>query len=140
MEAFINKVYAEFVMGTSIYVYETEKEYLKHYNRLDKEVMFSNDCVSEESINLSSQMSPGEIHLLENLRFHSGETKNDAGFSWFLSRHGEIYVNDAFSVSHRNHASIVAITSFLPAVAGINLLSEIKNLNNIYVHDSYIFD
>ena len=62
---------------------------------LDREIMFSNDCISDDAVELSQQMQPGEVHLLENLRFHKGETANDSGFSWFLSRHANIYINDA---------------------------------------------
>ena len=57
---------------------------------LDREVLFSNNCVSEESIELSSQLKQGEIHLLENLRFHKGELENESTFSWWLSRHADI--------------------------------------------------
>ena len=94
-----------------------------------KEVMFSDDCASEESIELSQQMQPGEIHLLENLRYHEGEPKNDDNFSWFLSRHADIYVNDAFGTAHRKHASNVGITKHVKTMAaGFLIEKELKYL------------
>ena len=93
-------------------------------------IYFASTCKSDQINKQKKQMKPGDICLLENIRFYQGEEINDINFARNLANNFNIYVNDAFSVSHRNHASIVAITSFLPAVAGINLLSEIKNLNN----------
>ena len=80
---------------------------------LDMEVMFSNDCISEDAIELSQQMLPREIHLLENLRFYKGETDNDTEFSKNLSKHADIYINDAFGTAHRSHASNVGVSSFM---------------------------
>lgn len=80
---------------------------------LDREVMFSDDCISEDAIGLSKQMLPREVHLLENLRFHPGETQNDEKFSQQLSEHADIYVNDAFGTAHRSHASNVGVTQFM---------------------------
>ena len=103
---------------------------------LNKEVMFSNDCISEDSIGLSQQLKQGEIHLLENLRFHKGESENDETFSWFLSRHADIYINDAFGTAHRAHASNVGITKYIDKIySGLLLDKEIhylyNNLNNL---------
>ena len=67
----------------------------------------------------------GEVMLLENLRFHKEEEENDENFAKELSKLGDIYINDAFSVSHRAHASVVAITKFLPSAAGLLLEKEI---------------
>ena len=80
---------------------------------LDREVMFSDDCISEDAIGLSKQMLPREVHLLENLRFHPGETENDESFSKMLAEHADIYVNDAFGTAHRSHASNVGVTPFM---------------------------
>ena len=82
-------------------------------NLLDVDVKFSNSCISDDSINISNSLKPKEIHLLENLRFHSGETMNDKGFSKLLSKHASIYINDAFGTSHRKHASNVGIVQFM---------------------------
>ena len=96
---------------------------------LGRDVMFSNDCISDDAVELSQQMKPGEVHLLENLRFHKGETENDPGFSWFLSRHGGIYINDAFGTAHRTHASNVGILEHIKiTAAGFLIEKEIKYL------------
>ena len=79
----------------------------------------------EEKIN---QMSFGDVCLLENIRFYAGEEKNDINFAKKLAKNFDVYVNDAFSASHRQHASIVGITHYLPSVAGDSLLDEINNL------------
>ena len=96
---------------------------------LGKEVMFSNDCISDGSVKLSQQMHPGEIHLLENLRFHNGETDNDPSFSWYLSRHASIYINDAFGTAHRAHASNVGVIEhFQNTSVGFLIETEMKYL------------
>ena len=76
-----------------------------------------------------SEMNFGEICLLENLRFNNEEEKNDLEFSKLLASDFDIYINDAFSVSHRNHASITGITNFLPSYAGLSFSKEIENLD-----------
>ena len=93
------------------------------------EVMFSNDCISKDAIGLSQQMLPREVHLLENLRFYKGETDNDPEFCEYLAEHAEIYINDAFGVVHRSHASNLGIISRI-SKAGIGLLmvKELKYL------------
>ena len=75
------------------------------------------------------EMNPGEICLLENIRFNSGEESNDPSFSKLLASSFDLYVNDAFSASHRNHASIIGISNYLPSFAGISFSKEIKNLD-----------
>lgn len=77
-----------------------------------------------------SKMQYGEICLFENTRFNIGEESNDLNFAKKLSSNFDIFVNDAFSASHRNHSSIVGLPNFLPAVAGLSFINEIKNLNN----------
>ena len=62
---------------------------------------FSNDCISEDAHDVTLGLRPGEIHLLENLRFHIEENKNDQTFSINLAKHGQIFINDAFGTSHR---------------------------------------
>ena len=77
---------------------------------LEIPIKFSYDCISEDAINVTIGLHPGEIHLLENLRFHLGETNNDPEFAGKLARHGKIYINDAFGTAHRSHASNVGVT------------------------------
>jgi len=81
-------------------------------------------------------MHKGEICLLENIRFCSEEENNDLGFAKNLASCFDVYVNDAFSVSHRNHVSITGITKFLPSVAGLALSNEVDNLNKLLINPS----
>ncbi len=90
---------------------------------LEKPIKFSDDCVSEDAIDVSFGLKPGEIHLLENLRFHAEETSNDMEFSAKLAKHGDIFINDAFGTAHRSHASNVGVTSFFNQ-KGIGILME----------------
>ena len=94
---------------------------------LGREVVFSEDCISEDAIGLSHQMLPREVHLLENLRFHKGEIDNDPEFSSYLAEHADIYINDAFGTSHRSHASNVGVPSIVNETAiGILMENELK--------------
>lgn len=95
---------------------------------LDLSVVKADDCVGEKIEEWTREMKPGEILLLENLRFHKEETANDEGFAKALAKMGDIYVNDAFAVCHRNHASLSSITKYLPSYAGLSLESEIEAL------------
>jgi len=98
---------------------------------LDVQVSKAPDCVGEEIEKWSREMQPGEILLLENLRFHKEEAENNENFAKALAKLGDIYINDAFSVCHRNHASIVGIPKYLPSGAGFLLEKEIKVLSKI---------
>ena len=84
-----------------------------------------NDQDIRKTIN---DMKFGDVCLFENVRFCAGEEKNDSNFARGLTKNFDVYVNDAFSASHRYHASIVGVTHFLPSIAGYGLLEEIKNL------------
>jgi phosphoglycerate kinase len=84
---------------------------------LDKEVTLAQDCIGESVKALVDTMKPGDVVMLENLRFYPGEEKNDIEFAQSLASLCDIYVNDAFAVSHRAHASVEAITNFVPIVA-----------------------
>tara|TARA_B100001989_G_C24524685_1_gene457940 strand:- start:349 stop:1539 length:1191 start_codon:yes stop_codon:yes gene_type:complete len=84
---------------------------------LNKEIMFVDNCISEEAYNISSNMKSQEILLLENLRFHEGEIENCKEFSEMLSKHADIYINDAFGTAHRSHASNVGVLDFFPLSA-----------------------
>ena len=95
---------------------------------IGREVMFSNDCISDDAVELSQQMQPGEVHLLENLRFHKGETENDPEFGKALASLADVYVLDAFGVSHRAHASVVGVGNYLPSAAGILMEREMEIL------------
>jgi len=90
---------------------------------LEREVMFSEDCISDDAIGLSQQMLPREVHLLENLRFYPGEVNNDSEFSAYLAEHADIFINDAFGTSHRAHASNVGVASIVKESA-VGLLME----------------
>ena len=91
-------------------------------------VLFAEDCIGHAAEAVVDKLAPGQIAMLENLRFHSEEEKNDAGFAMALAKLGDIYVNDAFSVSHRAHASTEALARLLPAYAGPSMLAEIGAL------------
>ena len=96
---------------------------------LGKSVRFAEDCIGEVAERAVEELAHGEILLLENLRFHKGETKNEAAFAEALARLCEVYVNDAFSVSHRAHASVVGIPERVPAAAaGFQLKREVDYL------------
>ncbi len=98
---------------------------------LEKPIKFSEDCVSEDAIDVSFGLKPGEIHLLENLRFHSEETSNDMEFSSKLAKHGDIFINDAFGTAHRSHASNVGVTSFFNQNGiGVLMENELKYLQS----------
>jgi phosphoglycerate kinase len=84
---------------------------------LDKEVTLAPDCIGDSVTSLVEAMKPGDVVMLENLRFYSGEEKNDPEYARSLASLAEIYVNDAFAVSHRAHASVEAITRFIPIIA-----------------------
>ena len=91
-------------------------------------VFFGEDCVGPAAQAVVEKLTPGQIAMLENLRYHEGEEKNDANFAAELAKVGDIYVNDAFSVSHRAHASTEALARLLPAYAGPSMLAEIGAL------------
>ena len=90
---------------------------------LEMPIKFSDDCISEDSIDVSRNLKDGEIHLLENLRFYSEEAQNDFEFASKLAKHGSIYINDAFGTAHREHASNAGITKHF-ATKGMGLLME----------------
>lgn len=93
-------------------------------------VSFADDCIGEPAHNAVNTMNAGDVLLLENLRFHAGEEKNDPAFAQELAKLGDIYVNDAFSAAHRAHASTEAITKLLPTAAGFLMDAELTALNN----------
>lgn len=99
----------------------------KHLGKLlGKKILFAPDCVGEAAQAAASKLKPGYILLLENLRFHKEEEKNDMDFAEKLASLADMYVNDGFGVSHRAHASVEGVTHFLPAAAGFLLEKEIQ--------------
>ena len=95
---------------------------------LGKEVKFASDCVGPIAETAAAALQPGEVLMLENLRFHPEEEKNDPAFAKGLAVLADVAVNDAFGVSHRAHASVEGITKFLPAVAGFLMEKELDFL------------
>ena len=97
------------------------------------DVKFSPNCVGEEAMKKKKALKESEVLLLENLRFHENEEKNEKEFSKHLTSGCDLYVNDAFSCSHRNHASITGVTEYLPSFFGIHLQKEINALEKVLV-------
>ena len=94
---------------------------------LEKEISFLNDCLGPEVEKEISGLKPGDVAVLENLRFHPEEEKNDPDFARSLAKTANLYVNDAFAVSHRVHASVEAITHFIDeCVAGLLMKKELE--------------
>ncbi len=102
------------------------KKFIPNLNFIETPI-FSD--ITETTVN---NLKSGDIVLLENLRREIGEKKNSPSFARALSRYGNIYVNDAFSVSHRPHASVIGITKYLPGYAGLQLVDEINNLSKAF--------
>jgi len=98
---------------------------------LDLSITKAPDCIGEEIKKWTMEMLPSEILLLENLRFHKEEEENDESFAKTLSKLGDIYINDAFGVCHRAHASTIGIPKYLPSGAGLLLEKEVKVLREL---------
>ena len=98
---------------------------------LNKPVAMASDCVGAEVEKAATGLQAGEVLLLENLRFHAEEEKNDPRFARALARLADIYVNDAFGTAHRKHASTEGIAHHLPAVAGLLMEQEIDMLSRV---------
>jgi phosphoglycerate kinase len=98
------------------------------------EVAFAEDCIGEPARRAVDALRPGGVLLLENLRFHAGEEKNDPAFADALASLGELYVDDAFSAAHRAHASITGLAERLPAAAGRLMQAEVEALSRALEH------
>ena len=100
---------------------------------LGVEVKFASDCVGDEAEEMADALEPGEILLLENLRFHEEEKQGDRAFAKLLSKLGDIYVNDAFGTAHRAHASTTIVAEFFPEAKcfGILLAKEIESIKKV---------
>ncbi len=101
---------------------------------LHRPVRKLNDCVGPEVVSAASAMRPGDVILLENLRFHPEEEANDPAFARALAALADLYVNDAFGTAHRAHASTAGIAAFLPAVAGLLMERELTFLGKVLEH------
>jgi phosphoglycerate kinase len=98
---------------------------------LNKEVTFVHDCIGDEAKKAVEKMRGGDVLVLENLRFHQGEEKNEEAFSKALAELADCYLNDAFGAAHRAHASVVGIPKHIPAGAGFLLKKEIEYLRGM---------
>ena len=100
---------------------------------VDAEILFAEDCIGDEAFEMSASLKPGQILLLENVRFHKAEKKGEEEFAKQLARHGDIYVNDAFGSAHRAHASTTTVANFFPEnkYLGFLLKKEIENAEKV---------
>ncbi|MBI4296115.1 MAG: phosphoglycerate kinase [Chloroflexi bacterium] len=106
---------------------------------LGQPVTVTRDCIGPEVEKAVSAMNDGEVLLLENLRFYAQEEKNDDAFAKALSRLADLYVNDAFGTMHRAHASIVAITRYLPSTVGLLAQKEIEIMGKLLTSPAHPF-
>ena len=99
-------------------------------------VHFASDCISSEAFKISQNLQPGEVLLLENVRFYAEETAGDTAFAKKLAQHGDCYINDAFGAAHRAHASTTQLASFFPnaKMAGLLMNAEIENAKKVLLH------
>ena len=116
----------------------SDKYSLKHIlgdlsRMLDLQVKFADDCIGEDAVNKAKNLFPGEVLLLENLRFYKEEEKGDVAFAEKLSKLADVYVNDAFGTAHRAHASTTIIAQFFPEEKyfGYLMAEEIKNAEKV---------
>ena len=100
---------------------------------LGSQVKFANDCISKDAYELTSNLKSGEVVLLENLRFYAGEKNGDIQFAEKLSKHGDIFINDAFGTAHRAHASTTVIADFFSEkkMFGYLIENEIKSVDRV---------
>ena len=98
---------------------------------LNKEILFNKNQINENTVSEINKISNGSIMMLENIRFNEGEETNNEEFSKKISNLGDIYINDAFSCSHRSHASIEGITKHIPSYFGLQIMEEINALKKI---------
>ncbi|MFZ3130474.1 MAG: phosphoglycerate kinase, partial [Desulfosporosinus sp.] len=97
---------------------------------LGQDVQLAGDCVGDVAMEAVSRLQDGQVLLLENVRFHAEEEKNDPTFARDLSMLAELFVNDAFGTAHRAHASTEGVTHYLPAVAGLLMQKEVEFMGN----------
>ncbi len=124
-----------------------EKYSLKHLvpdlkEKLGTDVLFADDCIGEQAKKMAAALKPGQVLLLENLRFYKEETKGDEAFAKKLADLAEVYVNDAFGTAHRAHASTTIIAKFFPKerkMFGYIMANEIKNINKVLEEGEHPF-
>jgi phosphoglycerate kinase len=102
-----------------------------------REIAFAEDCIGEPAERVVRALRPGQVALLENLRFHKGEEENSPDFAGALAALGDVYVDDAFSAAHRAHASIAALAQLLPAAAGKLMEAELDALSAALEHPAH---
>jgi phosphoglycerate kinase len=114
----------------------TLRRVVGHLGRLlGLEVQFADDCISDAAFAASAAMKPGQVLLLENLRYYDEEEKGDVAFAEKLSKHGDFYVNDAFGAAHRAHASTSIIAQFFPEkYAGFLMAREVETARKVMDH------
>ncbi|MAM74232.1 phosphoglycerate kinase [uncultured Tistrella sp.] len=95
---------------------------------IGRPVAFAEDCIGDAAAAVVGRLGDGEVALLENLRFHAGEEKNEAGFADALASLGQVFISDAFSCAHRAHASTVGLAERLPTAAGLSMQAELEAL------------
>ncbi|MEW6399468.1 MAG: phosphoglycerate kinase, partial [Bacillota bacterium] len=98
---------------------------------LGQPVGWTPDCVGPEAERAAEELEPGQVLLLENLRFHPGEEKNDPEFARALARLADAYVDDAFGAAHRAHASVTGVAEYLPSAAGLLMEKEVAHLGGL---------
>ena len=98
---------------------------------LDQPVQTAHDCIGSEATTAARALRSGDVLLLENVRFHAAEEKNDPSFAQQLASLADVFVNDAFGAAHRAHASTVGVTAYLPSVAGLLMEKEIATLSRL---------
>jgi phosphoglycerate kinase len=106
---------------------------------IGKPIATTRDCIGPDVEQAAAALQDGDILMLENLRFHDEEEKNDAGFSQALAKLADIYVNDAFGTAHRAHASTEGVTRHLPAVAGFLMEKEIVTMGKALTNPTHPF-
>lgn len=123
-----------------------EKFSLKHLvgdlkAKLNTEVQFANDCIGKEAVEKAAALKPGQVLLLENLRFYKEETKGDEEFAGKLASLADVYVNDAFGTAHRAHASTTIIANYFPEekLFGYVIEGELKSIDNVIKQSSKPF-
>src|SRR6202000_1026210 len=117
----------------------TDKYSLKHLighlqDLVGTKVDFANDCIGEEAVNKAKALKPGQVLLLENLRFYKEEEKGDKAFAEKLAKLGDVYINDAFGTAHRAHASTAVIAQFFPKdkrMFGLLMESEVSSAEKV---------
>lgn len=100
---------------------------------LGVDVKFTDDCIGEKALEMSSSLKPGEVLMLENVRFHKRETAGTESFAEELAKHGDVYINDAFGTAHRAHASTTIVAKFFPndKMFGYLIEGEIKAVDKV---------